>query len=243
MATTTLSSFARAGSFNHCNILQLVGVHRRYSSALTSYLVTPQQAHEALSSSTDKHRVVPVSGAWLMPGAQVSGKELFERRRIPGSRFFDVDEIKDKRSKFPHMLPSPVRFAVAMSKLGIRRDDTVIVYDTAEIGLFSAPRVAWTFRVFGHPKVHILNNFALWWQERRPTEEGKPQEKPEETTYDTPELIGDKVAEYEEVKRLVQARSHDVQILDARSPERFAGTMQEPRNGEASVSCRNEGVL
>ena len=243
MAAVTLSSFARAGSYNRRNILQLVGVHRRYSSALTSYVVTPQQAHEALSSSTDEHRVVPVSGAWLMPGANVSGKQLFDRRRIPRARFFDVDDVKDRRSRFPHMLPNPERFAAAMSKLGIRRDDTVIVYDTAEVGLFSAPRVAWTFRVFGHPKVHILNNFALWGQEDLPMEEGGPGEKPERTTYDVPELNRDKVAEYEEVQRLVTRKDPDVQILDARSAERFAGTMAEPRDSEADVSRRNGGAL
>ena len=39
-------------------------------------------------------------------------------------------------------------FAAAMDALGITNDSTVVVYDTA--GVFSAPRVWWTFRAFGH---------------------------------------------------------------------------------------------
>lgn len=44
-----------------------------------------------------------------------------------------------------HMLPSPKRFSQACEKLGISKGDHVILYDT--VGVFSAPRGAWTFDV------------------------------------------------------------------------------------------------
>lgn len=46
------------------------------------------------------------------------------------------------------MLPGAKDFADALSALGITRDDTAVVYvyDTYELGITSAPRVAWTLR-------------------------------------------------------------------------------------------------
>lgn len=77
-------------------------------------------------------------------------KDQFKKSRIPGSRFFDMDNIADKSSGLPHMLPSEQAFAAAADALGITNDTHVVVYDRT--GLFSAARVWWTFKVFGHDK-------------------------------------------------------------------------------------------
>ena len=148
----------------------------------SSYLITPDELHTALqtqsptepaptkpstptSTSKSQSRILPLSAAWFLPNDSQSrtGRSSFRARHIPGSLFFDLDLISDTTSPYPHMLPTSGRhFARAMRNLGIRRTDTVVVYDTAELGIFSAPRVAWTFRVFGHPRVHVLNNFRIW---------------------------------------------------------------------------------
>ena len=143
----------------------------RYSSTggrLGSYIVTPKELSEALqknvtSKLSTSPRVIPLCGAWFLPNDPEgrTGRKVFEQRRIPSARFFDLDAVKDHDSPYPHMLPTAEVFAEAMGELGIKRDDTLVVYDTHELGLFSAPRVAWTLRVFGHPQVHILNNFRV----------------------------------------------------------------------------------
>lgn len=74
----------------------------------------------------------------------------FCTRRIPGARFFDLDEIADTSTDLPHMLPSEQAFAAAMDALEITDDSAVVVYDG--LGIFSAPRAWWTFKVFGHDK-------------------------------------------------------------------------------------------
>ena len=53
-------------------------------------------------------------------------------------------------------------FAAAMDALGITNDSTVVVYDCA--GIFSAPRVWWTFRAFGHDKCahHAWHPLLFW---------------------------------------------------------------------------------
>ena len=101
------------------------------------------------------------------------------------------------------MLPSARQFAEAMGELGIRKDDTVVVYDTKELGIFSAPRVAWTLRVFGHNKVHILNNFKLWVEQGYPTESGELYNV-DCNPYPIPKVAEERVASFEEVKEAAQ---------------------------------------
>ena len=94
--------------------------------------------------------VVEVTLATAVATGKGNPKEQFKHSRIPGSRFFDMDNIADKSSKLPHMLPSEQSFAAAADCLGIGNDTQVVVYDRS--GLFSAARVWWTFKVFGHDK-------------------------------------------------------------------------------------------
>jgi thiosulfate/3-mercaptopyruvate sulfurtransferase len=135
------------------------------------------------------------------------------------------------------MLPSASDFAKAMSGLGIKRDDTVVVYDSQELGIFSAPRVGWTMKAFGHDSVHVLNNFKLWVEEGYPTESGEFWDV-DTCVYPIPEFNSDKLVEFEEMRELVRDTNKEgaeqVQILDARSHGRWAGKDPEPRPGLSS---------
>jgi thiosulfate/3-mercaptopyruvate sulfurtransferase len=215
-------------------------LHRSFSS----YLVTPTELHEALkknppsSISTDP-RVIPLCASWFLPNdaQKRTGIQTFRELRIPKARFFDLDRVIDRHSPYPHMLPSPKEFAAAMSELGIRRDDIVVVYDSKELGIFSAPRAAWTFQVFGHPRVHVLNNFRLWVDQGLPTEHGEVYTV-ECGMYPIPEMDEAKVASYETVREVAldvnKEGAEGVQVLDARSSGRFSGKAPEPREGLSS---------
>jgi thiosulfate/3-mercaptopyruvate sulfurtransferase len=164
-----------------------------------------------------------------------NGKASFLAGHISRARFFDLDAISDKSSPYPHMLPSPETFAAAMSKLGIHRDDAVVVYDGSEQGIFSAPRVAWTLKVFGHADVHILNNFKLWVDQGFPVEKGEPEETYQVTDYAVPQLDKSRVIAFEELKESIQEQgkegAEEITIVDARGQGRFDGTADEPRPG------------
>ena len=95
-------------------------------------------------------QVVEFTPAAAVATGKGDPKEQFKHSRIPGSRFFDMDNIADKSSSLPHMLPSEQAFAAAADCLGIANHTQVVVYDRT--GLFSAARVWWTFKVFGHEK-------------------------------------------------------------------------------------------
>jgi thiosulfate/3-mercaptopyruvate sulfurtransferase len=212
--------------------------------SFSSYLVTPSELHEALKKSpptkisTDP-RVIPLCASWFLPNdpQKRTGIQTFRELRIPKARFFDLDRVVDRHSPYPHMLPSPSEFAAAMSELGIRRDDTVVVYDSKELGIFSAPRVGWTLKVFGHPSVHLLNNFRLWVDQGLPTEHGEVYTV-ECGMYPIPEMDVAKVASYETVREVAldynKEGAEGVQILDARSSGRFSGKDPEPRPGLSS---------
>ncbi|KAM7191918.1 Rhodanese-like domain containing protein [Rhypophila sp. PSN 637] len=219
--------------------------HRVYQRrSFSNYLVTPTELSDALrkappSPISSEPRVIPLCASWFMPNDPQGRKgiEVFREKRIPKARFFNLDKVIDKRSIFPHMLPNPKAFAEAMGALGIRRDDIVVVYDSYELGIFSAPRVGWTLKAFGHPRVHILNNFRLWVDEGLPTESGNIWTV-ECGSYPIPELNESMVADYEEVREIALDHNKEgaegVQILDARSHGRWTGEAPEPREGLSS---------
>ncbi|KIH94677.1 thiosulfate/3-mercaptopyruvate sulfurtransferase [Sporothrix brasiliensis 5110] len=212
--------------------------------SFSSYLVAPKELHDALkknppsSISTDP-RVIPLCASWFLPNDPEgrTGIQVFRKQRIPKARYFDLDKVIDRRSPYPHMLPSAKDFAAAMSELGIRKEDTVVVYDSKELGIFSAPRVGWSLKIFGHPKVHILNNFRAWVEEGLPTESGEVYSV-ECCAYPIPEVDSTKVASYEDVREVAfdhnKEGAEGVQIIDARSSGRFTGTVPEPRPGLSS---------
>lgn len=236
-ATTT--RWMRA--FPHKQLSLLHQQHRQLSS-FTSYLVSPRELSNALkekatsASSSTSSRIIPLCAAWFMPNDPEgrTGLSVFRKSHIPDARFFDLDAVKDEDSPYPHMLPTSERFAEAMRELGIRREDEVVVYDSQEVGIFSAPRVGWTFKVFGHPHVYILNNYRLWVQQGYPTESGdaKPVEK---TDYPVPSYDADRVVAFSEMKDIVgnngKKGGSDIQVLDARSQGRWSGKENEPRPG------------
>lgn len=169
-----------------------------------------------------------------------TGKGAFAAGRVPTARFFDIDAVSDKNSQYPHMLPSPELFSKAMSELGIRRDDSVVVYDSAEVGIFSAPRAAWTLKAFGHDQVHILNNFKLWVDQGFPIEKDEP-EAVDATDYPVPQLDSSLVMSYETLKERIKEQGKEgaekITILDARPKGRFDGTAAEPRAGKNTSHC------
>jgi thiosulfate/3-mercaptopyruvate sulfurtransferase len=166
-----------------------------------------------------------VDATWYMPAEARSGRAEYEAAHIPGAVFFDIDAIADPGTDLPHMLPTPEAFARAAGGLGLRREAQIVVYDAA--GIFSAPRVWWTLRVMGFPRVFVLDGgLKKWRAEGRPLEGGaRPADVAAMETRFNSALIHD----LEAVRRLIAAGGS--QILDARSGPRFRGEAPEPRAG------------
>lgn len=70
-----------------------------------------------------------------MPNVKKLGFDTFKASRIPNAIFVDIDKIKDDKSPYPHMLPNATQFQSQVSRLGIRNNDHLVMYD--QIGNFS----------------------------------------------------------------------------------------------------------
>jgi thiosulfate/3-mercaptopyruvate sulfurtransferase len=160
-----------------------------------------------------------------MPQLRRDARAEFAQGHIPGAVFFDIDAIADPTTTLPHMLPTAAAFAAAVGDLGVGSGDRVVVYDTR--GVVSAARVWWTFRVFGHDSVAVLDGgLRAWKAGGRPLETGAPTPPRREFhARRRPELVRDLDA----MRRNLATRAE--QVLDARSRGRFAGTEPEPRPG------------
>lgn len=169
-----------------------------------------------------------LDGSWWMPGTGHDPEAEWRAARIPGARFFDVDRIADTSVPLPHMLPSEGAFAEALVALGIGADDHVVIYDAA--GLFSAPRVWWTFRAFGFPRVSVLDGgLPKWRREGRALDTAPIGPASPPARRFQPRLDRRWVRTLDEVRANIGSQGETV--LDARSPGRYAGTEPEPRPG------------
>jgi thiosulfate/3-mercaptopyruvate sulfurtransferase len=169
--------------------------------------------------------VVVVDGSSYLPTMQRDAAAEYLAGHIPGAVRFDIDAIADHSNPLPHMLPDAAQFARDVGALGITDSDTIIVYDGA--GMYSAPRVWWTFRLFGADKVFVLDGgLPKWKAEGRPLEAGAVKRAART-------FKARKNAELVAALATVRAAlaSGSAQVVDARPAERFLGRAPEPRPG------------
>ncbi|KAH0874462.1 hypothetical protein HID58_071824 [Brassica napus] len=154
--------------------------------------------------------------------------------------------LREPDLKLPHMLPSEEAFAAGCSALGIENKDGVVVYDAK--GVFSAARVWWMFRVFGHDKVWVLDGGLPRWRASgydvessasgdailKASAASEAIEKIYQGHSVSPITFQTKFQPHlvwtlDQVKNNMEDQTY--QHVDARSKARFDGTAPEPRKG------------
>ena len=166
-----------------------------------------------------------IDASWHMPATGRDGRAEYAAAHIPGARFFDIDAISDQRSALPHMAPPVEMFISRMRAMGIGDGHQVVIYDTSDVR--SAFRVWWTFRLMGKTDVAVLDGGLPKWRA-----EGRALE-------DMPPVLRDRHITVQRLAGLVRdvtqvaaaSKLDDHHIIDARSPERFRGEVDEPRPG------------
>ncbi len=200
---------------------------------------------EWLAARLGDPKVRILDGSFFMPGAERDPRAGFTAGHIPGANFFDIDAVCDPAAELPHMLPSPEAFGAMVQSLGINNRNIIVVYDAP--GSFGAARVWWTFRVFGHDHVVVLDGgLAKWMAEGRPVEAGAPPPPPPvPASKRRPggrfrgHMLGRQPRRYIPGYRPALVRSADemlqtvkegaAQVIDARSPGRYRGDDPGPR--------------
>lgn len=179
-----------------------------------------------LARHLDSPDIIVLDASMHLPTSGRNARQEFTGEHIPGAYFFDIDEVADRTSQLPHMLPSTIQFASQVKAMGIGDGSRIVVYDTE--GLYSAARVWWMFRAMGHEDVAVLNGgLKKWKAEGRPTtDEASPKRQPR---HFTPRANAALVRDADDVKALIgQSKA---QIVDARAAARFTGSVPEPRKG------------
>ena len=188
-------------------------------------MTDPLVSTDWLAQRLGSPEVQVVDASWHMPAENRSGRAEYDAGHIPGAVFFGIDEIADPTTDLPHMLPTPDAFAEAAGALGLRREATVVVYDS--VGIFSAPRVWWTLRTMGFPDVRVLDGgFAKWRAEGRPVDGDAASPAPTALKASFKPAL---VRSADDVRAILAKGG--AQIVDARSAPRFRGDAPEPRPG------------
>lgn len=184
-----------------------------------SPLISPVEAAACLNAQD----VRVVDASWSLDGED--RRPDFERARLPGAVFFDLEASSDPGSGLPHMLPSPADFADRMGRLGLTETDRIIIYDS--VGLWSAPRVWWMLRVMGANRAVVLDGgLPAWLAAGLPVESG-PAAEPPRTRFRA-RLAAGRLAARADVEKAL--RTGEL-VVDARPRPRFTGEAAEPRLG------------
>ena len=166
-----------------------------------------------------------LDASWYLPAQNRDAKAEYDKAHIPGARFFDIDDIAETRSALPHMAPPVEKFMSRMRAMGVGDGHQVVVYDGA--GIFSAPRVWWTFRLKGKTDVAVLDGgLPKWLAEGRETEDLAPVVRDRHMTVQRQAGL---VKDVTQVAHAVKLRA--AEVIDARPAARFRGEAPEPRPG------------
>jgi thiosulfate/3-mercaptopyruvate sulfurtransferase len=180
---------------------------------------------EWLAAHLDDPDLRIIDASWYLARDGADARAEYAAAHIPGARFFDIDEISDQRSSLPHMAPPVEKFVSRMRAMGVGDGHQVVVYDG--MGMFSAPRVWWTFRLMGKTDVAVLDGgFSKWKAEGRPVEDMPPILRDRHMTASRQNML---VRDVTQVAAAAKLGDHE--IIDARSPARFRGEEPEPREG------------
>lgn len=159
---------------------------------------------------------------WLHESTNMDGRTQYRGRHLPGSVHFDIDNVADKTSPLPHMLPSAADFAKKVGLLGVATGDKVVVYDRL-CGGSAAARVWWMFRAFGYEDVAVLDGgYGKWTKEKRAAEMAPV--RPEPATFAAtavPALVRDLS------QMIANVGTHAEQVIDARGPGKFSGSQDD----------------
>lgn len=166
-----------------------------------------------------------LDASFVLPNTPVNPQEEFIKGHIPGAQFFDIKDFADHSTDLPHMLCNADEFSKKVGALGLSQNDFIVIY--GQSGMIMGPaRAWWSFKVFGHDNVAVLDGgLPAWKAANLPLENGAPT-PPAPADYRA-HLNQDRIKTLQQVQKTLGRAA----ILDARPAERYAGHSPEPRPG------------
>jgi thiosulfate/3-mercaptopyruvate sulfurtransferase len=158
---------------------------------------------------------------WYQDGR--SGRDAYLAGHVPGAVFVDLDrDITGTEGPGRHPIPSREQFQEAMRAAGVDPESGVVVYD--DLGGFSAARLWWLLRYFGHPTVAVLDGGLVAWG--GPLEREPASPPPGSFWAAVPDLT--MVVDRDHVRAARRSL-----LFDARAPDRYRGEVElfDPKAG------------
>jgi thiosulfate/3-mercaptopyruvate sulfurtransferase len=153
-----------------------------------------------------------------------AGRQAYLTSHIPGARYADLNRdlsVPTGPHTGRHPLPSPEAFAARLGAMGIGNAAQVVAYDEANGSM--AARLWWMLRWLGHGAAAVLDGgFKAWTAHGGALEAGEPASHRVE--HFTPVVDPNAVVTTAELE--LALRDPKTVLVDARAPERFAGTVE-----------------
>uniref|UniRef100_A0A7S2RUZ4 Rhodanese domain-containing protein n=1 Tax=Mucochytrium quahogii TaxID=96639 RepID=A0A7S2RUZ4_9STRA len=163
----------------------------------------------------------------------------YDKERIPGASFMNIDQCADMTSSLPHMMPKKSTIDEYMRGIGLRSADPIVVYETG--GIFASPRAWYMLKAAGAEQVAVLNGgLSAWKRNDLDTDTSPPVASCSTGPFSASQ--DEQAAKYfknaKDVLGLVKKLSNmEVggdpaqigYIIDARNQQRFNGQVDEPR--------------
>ena len=188
---------------------------------------------EWLEKNLDNVKIIDCS--WHMPQTKRNGFDEYKKQHIPKAIFFDLDNNSRKNTNLPHMLIEINNWDKIVSKMGIKNDDKIIIYDNSDV--VSSCRCWFNFIYYGHdPKlIHVLNGGLEKWikEKRKITNNLTDIQISNYKSFEKKELVKNKKLIDENIN------IQKFKVIDGRSKERFQGKVSEPRKGLRSGNIKN----
>ena len=166
-----------------------------------------------------------VDATWFLPSAGRDPKAEYTQAHLPGAVYFDIEDIADETSPYPHMAPSPAKFSARVRRLGLGDGTRIVAYDNNRF--VASARTWWMFRLFGHEDVVVLDGgLEKWRLEGRAIEDRPVLPTERHFTARQNNLL---CRELDQMRDNLTARRE--QVVDARAAARFRAREPEPRPG------------
>lgn len=187
-------------------------------------LVTTQWLAEKLDSGN----IVVLDASAHLPMAGRDPEAEFAQAHIPGARYLDLKNLIDPEGDVMSALPTRAQFDARMSRLGLSKEDRVVLYDNSEMR--TSARAWFIFRLHGLTDIALLDGgLQKWVAEGRPVESGDTGADP--STFISSGGEG-QVRTKAEVLANLDTRAE--QVVDARDNPRFTGKEPDFRPEVAS---------
>ncbi len=157
-------------------------------------------------------------------GSAEAGKSLYRQEHVKSAIYWDLEkDMSDMESEDGrHPMPSQEQLKELIRKSGLSAEDQIVVYDQG--GAPFAARAWWLLKYCGFENVYISK---IGFSEMKEKGMAVSEEIPEFSSSNyVPEFNNEIYADREYVKNVIQGEELGI-LLDARSPERYAG-IEEP---------------